>query len=55
LLQDLTFAIRTLRRDPGYAATAVLTLAVIGLTFIAILVPARRASMAEPSAILRQE
>jgi putative ABC transport system permease protein len=33
LFQDLTFAIRTLRRDPGYAATAILTLAVgIGAT-----------------------
>ena len=28
---------------------------VVALTFIAILVPARRAAMAEPSAILRQE
>ena len=33
MLQDLTFALRTLRRDPGYAATAILTLAVgIGAT-----------------------
>ena len=33
MLQDLTFAVRTLRRDPGYAATAILTLAVgIGAT-----------------------
>jgi putative ABC transport system permease protein len=33
LLPDLTFALRTLRRDPGYAATAILTLAVgIGAT-----------------------
>ena len=33
MLEDLTFALRTLRRDPGYAATAILTLAVgIGAT-----------------------
>ena len=33
MFQDLTFAVRTLKRDPGYAATAILTLAVgIGAT-----------------------
>jgi hypothetical protein len=40
-------------RDPWILLSA--TAIVVALTFVAILVPARRAALTEPSAILRQE
>jgi len=39
--------------DPWILLSA--TAIVVALTFVAILVPARRAALTEPSAILRQE
>jgi ABC-type lipoprotein release transport system permease subunit len=61
LCQNLKYAIGTLRRNPGYAATAILSLAIgIGVNSVifalfASLIPARHAAAVDPMAALRHE
>lgn len=50
--RDLSYALRTMRKNPAFAATAVLTLA-LGIGGTTAIFPARRAARLDPMAALR--